>query len=269
MADEDTECTLVFVDMLGFANLVQKFPTRLIHSGPNEAGFTGSSTSPASNMFIRFHRIVDTRLFDHSFYGSARAMLFSDCAFLEFGNSLLAVLAAVELMRKLILEKVPVRMGIGRGTFYPLKFSTDITGPTIINRSLFVGTAVVRAHFAEQCGGKGLRIFVHPSLEEELGVFRSRIKAIGLVPAFPNAKWELDFLYEQRPAQQKPSADDDDSRLFGLRDEEGCAARGLAPLHRHGRSHESNAESKQQAGYHWLNRTLQSVVTVMGLFLGL
>jgi hypothetical protein len=214
MTDEDTECTLVFVDMLGFANLVQKFPTRLIHSGPNEAGFTATSTSPAPNIFNRFHRIVDTRLFEQSFYGSARAMLFSDCAFFEFGNSLLAVLAAVELMRSFILGKVPVRMGIGKGTFYPFRFSTDITGSTIINRSQFMGTAVVRAHCAERCGGKGLRIFVHPSLEEELGVFRARVKAIGLVTAFPNAKWELDFLYEQRPAQQKPSADDDDLRLF-------------------------------------------------------
>jgi hypothetical protein len=118
-------------------------------------------------------------------------------------------MVSVELMRKFIAEKVPVRMGIGKGTFYPSQFSTDLIGSTIVTRSLFVGTAVVRSHYAEKCGGKGLRIFVHPSVEAEFISTR-----VALVTPFESAKWELDFLYETRPAQQKPSAEEDDHSLF-------------------------------------------------------
>jgi hypothetical protein len=100
-------------------------------------------------------------------------------------------------------------MGIGKGTFYPFKFSTDITGSTIVTRSLFMGTAVVRAHSAEQSGGKGMRIFVHPSAEAE---FVS--KNVALVKSYEHSKAELDFLHEARPAQQTPSAEEDDRKLF-------------------------------------------------------
>lgn len=220
---EDGQSTLVFVDILGFANLTMSFPHRLVHSGPDVHGIVGTSTSPASNTLNRFHRILDTSAHEHSLNGKVRAMLFSDCAFLDYGNSLLGALAATELMRKFILERVPVRMGIGRGTFYPIKFSTDIVDATIITRSLFLGTAVVRAHSAERCGGKGLRIFVDSSLEPELGIVRGRVKTIPLVPPLKDARWELDFLHEVRPAQRSPSAEDDDRRLFeavnGMKDE--------------------------------------------------
>jgi hypothetical protein len=116
---------------------------------------------------------------------------------------------APKLMRDFILNRVPVRMGIGKGTFYPFKFSTDITDSTVVTRSLFMGTAVVRANRAERCGGKGMRIFVHPSVEAE---FVS--KNMALVRPFEDSKAELDFLHEPRPAQVTPSAEEDDRRLF-------------------------------------------------------
>ena len=209
MTTEDKECTLVFLDMLGFAALTEQFPESQIHSGPDEHGFDHSSSSPSSNQFWRFNRILESSVFEHRLNGSVRAMLFSDCAFLEFGNSFRAGTVSVELMRKLITEKVPVRMGIGKGTFHPSQFSTDLIGATLITRSLFTGTAVVRAHHAEKCGGKGMRIFVHPSVESE---FTS--KKVALATPYENAKWELDFLHEIRPAQHKPSAEEDDLRLF-------------------------------------------------------
>ena len=90
-------------------------------------------------------------------------MLFSDCAFLNPGNSLRAALIATDLMRKFIETSVPVRMGIDKGTFYSFGYSTDTGGDSmLVSKSRFLGTSVVRAHGAEQCGGKGMRIFVHP-----------------------------------------------------------------------------------------------------------
>jgi hypothetical protein len=38
---EDTNHTLVFVDMLGFSFLTEKFPTRLIDSGENHGQRSG------------------------------------------------------------------------------------------------------------------------------------------------------------------------------------------------------------------------------------
>ncbi len=209
MRDEDIEQTLLFVDMLGAAALTEKFPTRLADSGPDEAGLLHTWTTDAPNQFNRFARVLDVVVQESQYYHPVRAMLFSDCAFLEFGNPVMMAMMAPKLMRDFILSKVPVRMGIGKGTFYPFKFSTDLTDSTIVTRSLFMGTAVVRAHNAEQCGGKGMRIFVHPSVRVEMVS-----KALPLVKAYEHSEAELDFLHEPRPAQVTPSAEEDDRKLF-------------------------------------------------------
>jgi len=126
-------------------------------------------------------------------HGDLKAMLFSDCAFLEFGNSIRTALVATALIRDFVKARVPVRMGIGRGTFYPFKFSTEVSGATVLARSLFVGTAVVRAHAAEQCGGKGIRIFVHPSVRADIPSIQQRIKVLALGKPYKDASWELEL----------------------------------------------------------------------------
>src|SRR5207245_1792444 len=127
--------------------------------------------------------------------GHVSAMLFSDCAFIDAGTSLATALLAREIMRHCIKRHVPVRMGIGRGTFYPLMFSTEHSGSVHVSRCRFVGTAVIHAHAAEQCGGKGLRIFVHPSAAADLQAFNSRIRLLPLRKVFPSAASELDYLH--------------------------------------------------------------------------
>jgi hypothetical protein len=214
MMDEDAEHTLLYVDMLGASDLTEKFPTRLIHSVSDETGFNSTKSSETPNQFNRFSRVLRECVDECSLHGSVTAMLFSDSAFLEFGNSLRATMAATELMRNFILAKVPVRMGLGSGTFYPLRFSLDITDPTIVSRSSFIGTAVVRAHHAEQCGGKGLRIFVHPLVRAELTSIQQRINVMALVKPYKHATWELDFLHERMPVQEKQSAEEADRGLF-------------------------------------------------------
>jgi hypothetical protein len=212
--DENDERTLIFVDMLGFANLTEKFRLRVIQHPPDEMGYNHSSTSEMSNQFHRFTRVLGTTVFENKFYGELRAMLFSDCAFLDFGNSIRAALAATALMRDFVKERVPVRMGIGRGTFYPFEFSTEVSRATTVARALFVGTAVVRAHSAEQCGGKGLRIFVHPLVEPEIPSIQRRIKVMALAKTFKNASWELDYLPEGGPANDAPLEEAADRELF-------------------------------------------------------
>ena len=213
--DEDAEHTIIYVDMLGFEAFTKSNPTRLVQSGPDECGFSGSRTSPLQTQYRRFHRILESRIAEERLCGGILAMLFSDCAYLDAGNSVRAGLIATELMRQFLLAHVPVRMGIGRGTFYAFGFSTEILGSTIISRSQFAGTAVINAYAAERSGGKGMRAFVHASLGPERHLIERRVKMLELRPK-PNdaATWELDYLYETRPAQKQPPADQSDRKLF-------------------------------------------------------
>ena len=70
------------------------------------------------------------------------------------------------LMRSLILEEVPVRMGLGFGGFRAQRFSTETRGSLTHHISEFFGTAVVYAHQAESCGVSGMRILLHPSVDQ-------------------------------------------------------------------------------------------------------
>jgi hypothetical protein len=211
---EDAEHTLIYVDILGFGKLTKDNPYRIVHGSPNEDRFTSSETGPIQNQIIRFHNVIDMCVSNCILSGDLQAMLFSDCIYLDAGDSLRAALIATEIMRNCILKRVPVRIGIGRGTFYPLTFSSEITGETVISRSRFVGTAVVFAHEAEQCGGKGMRIFVHPSVEQDRRLIEGRVELLALPKQFKDARWELNYLHERQPARQEPTADRADRDLF-------------------------------------------------------
>ena len=115
---EDTERTLLFVDILGFAELTRQQEVRAKDWGPDDEGFSGWSTAEMANRFERFNNVLDRCVRDEARDGGIHAMLFSDCAFLIFENSLLAATVAVALMRDFIQERVPVRKGMGKSTFY-------------------------------------------------------------------------------------------------------------------------------------------------------
>jgi len=68
--------------------------------------------------------VVLTYQLEESLSGGVQAMLFSDCGFLVYENALRATLAAVSLMRAFIRRGVPVRMGIGKRTFYDMEYTT-------------------------------------------------------------------------------------------------------------------------------------------------
>ena len=146
--DEDQEQTLIFVDMLGFAALIEKHPCRIEDNPPTDDGYGGAHTAPTQSQFNLFDQVLDHSIQQPD--GGITAMLFSDCAFLNPGNSLRAALIATDLMRKFIKAGVPVRMGIAKGTFYSFGYSTDTGGDSmVVSKSRFIGTAVVRAHAAE------------------------------------------------------------------------------------------------------------------------
>jgi hypothetical protein len=210
---EDKDHTLLYIDVLGFAALTQTFRTRVETHHDDETGFTGSSITPIQSQIIGFHDAIDHCIYRETFSGQVTAMLFSDCAFIDAGNSVAAALLAQEIMRECIGKRVPVRMGLGRGTFYPLNFSTENAGRVQVSRSRFVGTAVVFAHAAEQAGGKGMRIFVHPFVVPDLQNRSNRTRLLKLPNAVAAATHEVDYLYDPTPTGQTPSADDQDRDL--------------------------------------------------------
>lgn len=94
-------------------------------------------------------------------------------------------------MQILVTNQVPVRMGIGRGTFHAEHFSHTNIGKSLITQALFFGTAIVRAHAAEQCGGKGMRVFLHPLVEPDLSLIQKRVPLLDLPRPSKAAQREL------------------------------------------------------------------------------
>jgi hypothetical protein len=213
---EDEPRVLVFVDILGFESITRDIHVRVQDYPPDAHGFTGSGTTELQGRFVRFSNVLDRHVFNEGFTGGVQAMLFSDCAFLVYQNSLRATVGASDLMRRFITRGVPVRMGLGKGTFYDLEYMTTTTAAEsrVVSKSRFYGTAVVNAHTAESCGGKGMRIFLHKSLEEDLSVIRQPARPMKLRHALQDIRYELDYLYDQQPAGAKVSADDKDRELF-------------------------------------------------------
>jgi hypothetical protein len=117
---------------------------------------------PLTRTFAAFHRTLDVRVSELVNCDPLQSSVFSDSAFVIFRDLNTAICFAQDFMRDLISFRVPVRMGIGRGTFRGLRLTTDISDEVRRHSSQFLGTGVIRAVKAESCGLKGLRIFIHP-----------------------------------------------------------------------------------------------------------
>ncbi len=210
---EDKPRTLIFLDILGFGAITNECQVRV--RDWHDGGFSGSSTTQMQAWLNGFDAVLHHCVFQQPDYGCVQAMLFSDCAYLVFENSLQAALIAVSLMRGFILRSIPVRMGIGKGTFYSIELSTSTNvGNAIVSKSRFMGTAVVHAHSAEQCGGKGVRLFLDSSVEEDFPSVRSRVKTIRLPQALKQVQWELDYLSESKPIAREHEVEENARKLF-------------------------------------------------------
>ncbi len=94
---------------------------------------------------------------------------FSDCAYMIYDDPASLLLATGVAMRR-FYECAPVRGGIGYGNFglgNTIHVSNQHGTST---EASFFGSALVRAHAAEACGLKGLRVFVHASAAPHLTV---------------------------------------------------------------------------------------------------
>jgi hypothetical protein len=180
---------ILFVDMLGFAALVEAEGDELNELDPV---FTGVELYPSSEKsllgfrFINFHRCLNDARVRLQKLGTGTAIVFSDSAFLRIDTLEQAIDVARSLMFDLVSNEVPARIGIARGSYRMLRFLTDSSAQASFHVSQFLGTGVVRAYKTERCGIPGLRILLHPDLEPLLDKDAMRI-----IPAKPGEKMHL------------------------------------------------------------------------------
>lgn len=161
---------ILFADVLGFASLTEKYPVDL-----NLIQATDWMASWPPNRMFAAHRNKLTKTFN-GFHSSLKgvtdlaqmahpltAITFSDSAFIATTYLFEAVKMAVGLVQALLPQEIPLRIGIAHGSFAAVRFRSDVTSKSSDHASHFLGTGVVRAHAAETCGIKGIRILLHPS----------------------------------------------------------------------------------------------------------
>lgn len=193
---------VLFVDMLGFASLLKRSPADVYKLQPvfralsSMDSLVGSLVTgqqgPLVARFAAFHSELETRI-RHYAQSNITAITFSDSAFVSMPNPFHICEFAGTLMRTMIAARVPVRMGIGAGSFAAVRFVSDNTDNAHVHTSQFLGTAVVNAYRAEHCGLSGLQIFLHPSASK---VIRegTGVEYIRLDNATPDANAELNYL---------------------------------------------------------------------------
>ena len=186
---------VLFVDMLGFASLVEQEGEELNELNPVFTGVELYSPSRAESLlgyrFINFHRCLNearSRLQD---IGAGTAIVFSDSAFFRVDTLDNAIHVARTLMFELVTNGIPARIGIALGSYRMLRFLTDSSEHVSFHMSQFLGTGIVRAYQTERCGIPGLRILLHPDLEALLDKDRMRI-----VAAVPGERMRLPVAFE-------------------------------------------------------------------------
>lgn len=154
---------MVYLDLLGFAALVEANPEHFMTEPVDRPSWRTWHTNPAAYRLSLFHQVLESNISSEQ---PNHAMVFSDCAFGIFYTPTACAGFAVALMQDFLRVKVPVRMGLGFGTFRAMGTTSELRDRATVVRAMFGGTSIVRAVAAETCGGKGMRIFAHNSFSE-------------------------------------------------------------------------------------------------------
>jgi len=161
---------VMFADVLGFSALTEGNTLDLeslkLLDGPlavNIDDLLRAHRDPLAKVFSGFHFSIRAALQLAQMHHRLTAITFSDSAFIATNYLFEATELAVGLIQSLLSQQIPVRIGIGHGSFAALRFRSDITADGGDHAAHFLGTGVVRANAAEGCGIKGIRILLHPS----------------------------------------------------------------------------------------------------------
>jgi hypothetical protein len=156
------------VDVLGFRELVMgnKMPRARSLDHKRRAGWWRRDAmydmyNPVGKAFTSFHACFDKAVDKIDWESEATMMVFSDSVFLGTTHAANCMSFCESLMRYCIEADVPVRTGVGYGTFVTHGFSFEANPRLRIVTTQFFGSAVIRAVDAEKVL-KGTRIALHP-----------------------------------------------------------------------------------------------------------
>jgi hypothetical protein len=212
MAEPFETTFILFVDMLGFAALVEAEGDELDELSPIFTNVELYSPSSAESLlgyrFINFHRCLNQARVRLQELGAGTGIVFSDSAFFRLDSLVQAIDFARTLMFELVTCEIPVRMGLARGSYRMLRFLTDSSAHVSFHMSQFLGTGIVHAYQAERCGVAGLRILLHPNLDSLLDRTDSRvIQVVSKHATSPVVTFAVNYL-DSNESSSGPDYDD-------------------------------------------------------------
>jgi hypothetical protein len=190
---ESDKRAVVYLDLLGFAALVEANPQYFVAEPDDRPSWQTWPTNAAAQRLSLFHQVLESNISSEQ---PNHAMVFSDCGFGVFYTPTACADFAIALMQDFLQVKVPVRMGLGFGTFRAMGTTSGITDRSTVVRAMFGGTSIVRAVAAESCGGKGMRIFAHSSFSELFNINRGNgnQKFLLIPKQLKSVSCELDYV---------------------------------------------------------------------------
>lgn len=195
---ESDKRAVVYLDLLGFAALVEANPQYFATEPFDHPSLRTGPPNAAAQRLTLFHQVLESNIAAEQ---PNHATVFSDCGFGVFYTPRACAEFAVALMQDFLRVKVPVRMGLGFGTFSALGTTSSINGRSTVVRAMFGGTSIVRAVAAERCGGKGMRIFADRSFSELFKVKRGDRgpRFLPIPEELKSVSCELDYISGAEP----------------------------------------------------------------------
>lgn len=164
----------IFIDVMGFADSILHLGER--EQSQLEKNLRHTIMDPESSAAVlalasryrTFHETIREEL-DLNESTVDFVMTFSDSAYILTERFETAARIAFGVMRRCLFSDIPLRIGIGRGTFARLSFST-LSHPAgvLVAEAPFLGTSIINSYRAEESKtAPGFRILVHPSAARE------------------------------------------------------------------------------------------------------
>lgn len=183
---------VLFIDILGFAHNIETLSidehallstiilqhdwrADILKDGKTIKDLSEKGTKVYQD-YKNFHEIINKVLKENmesrnlqNDYQPITTAVFSDSVFVASEGYEMVFGVAAKILDSAFEKLLPVRGGIGFGTFTSFSFSVSAqANGTLHLEAPFIGSAVVRSYRAESNGAKGIRIFIHPTTVSEL-----------------------------------------------------------------------------------------------------
>jgi hypothetical protein len=218
-----------FVDILGFASLVEQLDASdfesLLESWQRDSWKFSAPEYALLNSYRRFgasfeewHRGVALDKLRRGSKTGIHAFLFSDSCFVASDSAMDIIDFTGAMVRSMILQGVPVRAGLGAGTFATFEIATRRGGTDdLLVRCPFTGSSIVRAYRAESSGIRGLRGLIHPSFAMSLvGDQTKYLLPLQDKERSPSASHELNLFWTEWDETVSPDLNGYNQRLVEM-----------------------------------------------------